>query len=234
VRVRGTRAQKASTLVAADDPVALSGSPRRFVSRGGEKLDTALTRFGIDVTGRECLDVGASTGGFTDCLVQRGAAAVVAVDVGYGQLAWRLRQDPRVTVLERTNARDLRPNHLPFRPSMVVADVSFISLRVVVPRLAELARDGADAVLLVKPQFEVGRDAVGKGGVVRDPQAWRGAVQEVARACDAAGLGPRAVAASPVLGPAGNAEFFLHAVRGGAGRAVDVGAEIAVAEAMTR
>lgn len=210
VTVGGRPATKAGTLVSPDEPILLSAPARRFVSRGGEKLDAALTRFGLDVSGRLALDAGASTGGFTDCLLQRGATAVVAVDVGYGQLDWRLRQDPRVTLLERTNVRDLRPEQLPFVPDLVTADLSFISLRKVVPALRRCAAPRSDFVLLVKPQFEVGRERVGPGGVVRDPRAWRDAVLGVARAGEELGLWPRAVTVSPLPGPAGNVEFFLH------------------------
>jgi 23S rRNA (cytidine1920-2'-O)/16S rRNA (cytidine1409-2'-O)-methyltransferase len=216
VTVRGAQAQKPSTLVAADEPVALLTTPRRFVSRGGEKLDAALDRFGVDVRDRRCLDAGASTGGFTDCLLRRGAAAVIAVDVGYGQLAWELRNDPRVVVLERTNVRDLAADVLPFRPSVVAADLSFISLRLALPRLEAVAERDAEFVLLVKPQFEAGREDVGSGGVVRDPEVWRRVIAEVAEACRGVGLTPRAVMASPLLGPAGNAEFLLHTARGDA------------------
>lgn len=230
VTVGGRPAGKPSTLVGPDEPVAVAGSPRRFVSRGGEKLDAALERFGVDVAGRGCLDVGASTGGFTDCLLRRGAARVAAVDVGYGQLAWELRTDPRVVVLERTNARALSPADLPFRPQVIVADLSFISLTLVVPALARVAAPGAAFVLLVKPQFEAGRDEVGRGGVVRDPGAWRRAVLRVAEACRAAGLGPVDVMASPLLGPAGNVEFLLHAVAGEPGRDLGEALERAIRE----
>ena len=176
VVVGGRPAVKASTLVAPAEPVELMGSPRRFASRAGEKLDAALDRFAIDASGRRCLDAGASTGGFTDCLLQRGAYHVVSVDVGYGQLAWRLRTDPRVSVLDRTNVRELAADDLPYAPDLVVADLSFISLRLVVPTLAGLAAGGADLVLLVKPQFEVGRAHVGRG-VVRDPESRRRAIE---------------------------------------------------------
>lgn len=209
VLVGGARAVKPATLVAAADPITLSAPPRRFVSRGGEKLDAALDAFGIGVAGRDALDAGASTGGFTDALLQRGAARVVAVDVGYGQLDWRLREDPRVTVLERTNARELAPRLLPFAPDIVVGDLSFVSLRLVVPALARVAAPDADVVLLVKPQFEAGRSDVGRGGVVTSPEAWRTAVAGVADACRAVGWKALGVIASPLLGPAGNAEFLL-------------------------
>jgi len=192
VLVSGRAASKPSTLVDPGTPVELVGPPRRFVSRAGGKLEAALERFDVDVAARRGLDAGASTGGFTDCLLRRGAAHVVAVDVGYGQLAWSLRTDDRVTVLERTNVRDLRPEDLPYRPEIVVADLSFISL-------------------LVKPQFEVGRERVGSGGVVRDPDAWRDAVRGVADTCVQEGLTVGAVMASPLPGPAGNIEFPLYA-----------------------
>jgi 23S rRNA (cytidine1920-2'-O)/16S rRNA (cytidine1409-2'-O)-methyltransferase len=215
VAVAGRPAVKPSTLVDAGEPVELSAAPRRFVSRGGEKLEAALERFAIPAEGRRCLDAGASTGGFTDCLLRRGAAHVVALDVGYGQLAWSLRTDDRVTVLERTNVRALVPAHLPYAPDLVVADLSFISLRTVLPALAAVAADPADLVLLVKPQFEVGPREVG-GGVVRDPGGWRRAVEGVAASCVEARLAPRGVMASPLPGPAGNVEFPLHATKGSA------------------
>lgn len=222
VTVAGRPADKPSRLVAADEPVHVAAPARRFASRAGEKLDAALERFAVDPSGRDCLDAGASAGGFTDCLLQRGAARVVAVDVGYGQLDWRLRTDPRVTVLERTNVRDLTDADIPFRPDLVVADLSFISLRLALPGLARPALPGADLVLLVKPQFEAGPADVGKGGVVRDPDVWRRAIHEVAGACREHGLAPRAVMASPLTGPAGNVEFPLHAVKGGEEADLDV------------
>jgi len=202
-------------MVAPDEPVALSGPPRRFVSRGGDKLAAALDRFGVDPAGRDCLDAGASTGGFTDCLLRRGATRVVAVDVGYGQLAWSVRQDPRVTVLERTNVRDLDPDALPFPPHLVTADLSFISLRLAVPALLRAAAPDAEFVVLVKPQFEAGPAEVASGGVVRDPAVWARALRGVVDAFREAGVGPAGAMASPLLGPAGNVEFFLHAAVGG-------------------
>lgn len=226
VTVGGSVRAKPGTLVSPGDPVALAGEPRRYVSRGGEKLAAALDRFGVDPAGRECLDVGAGTGGFTDVLRQRGAARVTAVDVGYGQLAWRLRRDHRVTVRERRNARHLTPDDVPAAPSLVTADLSFISLTAVLPALAGLAAPGADFVLLVKPQFEAGREAVGRGGVVRDPAVWRAAVLRVAEACRGLGLGPLDVMASPLPGPAGNVEFLLHAREGDPGRRPDVEAAV--------
>jgi len=226
VIVSGRPAGNPSTLVEPAEPVELLRTGRPFVSRGGDKLDAALQRFEVDPSGRACLDAGASTGGFTDCLLQQGAARVAAVDVGYGQLAWSLRRDARVTVLDRTNVRDLTRDRLPFVPDLVAADLSFISLRRVVPTLAEVAAVGADFVLLVKPQFEAGRKDVGKGGVVRDPAVWARTVESVAEACTASGVGPRAVMASPRPGPAGNVEFPLHAVKDGEPRVLDVAAAV--------
>jgi 23S rRNA (cytidine1920-2'-O)/16S rRNA (cytidine1409-2'-O)-methyltransferase len=184
--------------------------PPRFVSRGGDKLEHALETLGVDVRGRDCLDVGASTGGFTDVLLQRGAARVVALDVGHGQLHPRIRNDERVTVLERQNARELEA--LPFAPDLVTCDVSFISVRVALPPALRLAAPGWDALVLVKPQFEAGRDEVGKGGVVRDRKVHRRVLCEVAEAAlewDAATVG---VVDSGHPGPKGNREFFLHLV----------------------
>ena len=210
VLLGGRPAEKPSTLVDPAEALELVGPARRFVSRGGDKLEAALDRFVVAVEGRRCLDAGASTGGFTDCLLQRGADHVVALDVGYGQLAWPLREDQRVTVLERTNVRELTPDHLPYAPDLVVADLSFISLRLAVPALARVAGPRAELVLLVKPQFEAGRSEVGRGGVVRDPETWRRSVAAVADACRDLALAIRGVTASPLPGPAGNIEFFLH------------------------
>ena len=217
VVVGGTVADKASRLVAESESIVIV-SPSRFVSRGGEKLDAALERFGLDMAGRRCLDVGASTGGFTDCLLQRGAATVVALDVGYGQLHPRLRADRRVEVRERTNIRlvGAEPGSELGRFDMVSADLSFISLTLVVPVLVEaLASAEADLVVLVKPQFEVGRREASRGrGVVSDPQLRRRALGDVASALLGAGATIMGAMASPVLGPAGNAEFLLWARRG--------------------
>jgi 23S rRNA (cytidine1920-2'-O)/16S rRNA (cytidine1409-2'-O)-methyltransferase len=222
VVVSGSPAMKAGTLVLSDQPITVQGAPRRFVSRGGEKLEAALDRFGIDVTGLFALDAGASTGGFTDCLLSRGAQHVVTVDVGYGQLDWRLREDPRVTVLERVNVRDLDPTTLPYRPVLVTADLSFISLRVALPALVGCASADARFVLLVKPQFEAGKEDVGGGGVVRDPGVWRRVLAEVIQACRALGLEVVGAMASPLVGPAGNVEFFAHGRGRGSERAVEM------------
>jgi 23S rRNA (cytidine1920-2'-O)/16S rRNA (cytidine1409-2'-O)-methyltransferase len=213
-------------MVTPDVAIDLRGDDvRPFVSRGGGKLAAALDRFGIDPSGRRCLDAGASTGGFTDALLQRGASRVIAVDVGYGQLAWSIRTDPRVTVLERTNVRDLTPGAFPFPPELVVADLSFISLRPVLPVLADLAAPEATFLVLVKPQFEAGRADVGGGGVVRDPAVWARVIDEVIEAGAALGLGARAVMASPLPGPAGNVEFVLQLGPGSEGGA-DVDAAV--------
>ncbi len=199
------RAAKPGQLVAADVELDVDATPP-FVSRGGVKLATALDALGIDVTARRALDVGASTGGFTDCLLQRGAAHVVALDVAYGELDWRLRSDTRVTVVERVNARALEPSQLPFAPDLVVVDVSFISLTKVLPAVLACAAERFDCLAMVKPQFEVGRGVVGKGGVVRDAGLRRDAIAAVARAAPAAVLG---FAASGLPGPAGNRETFV-------------------------
>ena len=242
VLVSGVLAEKAARLVAPDEPVVLLGPPSPFVSRGGQKLDAALAHFRPRVTGRRALDAGASTGGFTDCLLQRGAAHVYAVDVGHGQLHPSLRDDRRVTVLERTNARtlslaELRRADPAYEPCpLVVADLSFISLRSVVPALAgPVSAPRADLVLLVKPQFEAGRAAVSRGkGVVRDPTVWSGALEGVASALGDAGTGIMGAMASPLTGAAGNVEFLLHARKDVPGLASDEAAALfaaAVSEA---
>ena len=230
VLVRGAPATKTTTMVAGDEPLSLAGPARPFVSRGGGKLVAALDAFAIDPSGRDALDAGASTGGFTDALLQRGARHVVALDVGSGQLAWELRTDARVTVLERTNVRDLQADVLPYRPSVVTADLSFISLALVIGALVDVAAEGADLVLLVKPQFEAGREEVGRGGVVRDRHVWRRVLARVADAAVGAGAGPAGVIPSPIKGPAGNVEFLLHALVGERGRSLDLDGAIMAAE----
>ena len=210
VTVAGRPATKASTLVSLDEAIDVKAPPRKFVSRAGEKLEAALDRFEISVAARRALDAGASTGGFVDCLLQRGAAHVIAVDVGYGQLDWRLREDNRVTVLERKNVRDLRPEELPYAADVITADLSFISLRLAIGPLRRCSSADGDFVLLVKPQFEAGRSDVGDRGVVRDPEVWLRVLESVARHCREEGLSPLSVMPSPLLGPAGNVEFLLH------------------------
>ncbi len=210
VTVAGVPGRKAASLVAPDQPIVVSGASRRWVSRGGDKLDGALGALGLPVAGRDCVDAGASTGGFTDVLLARGARRVVAVDVGYGQLAWRLRTDPRVVLVERTHVRDLTVAHLGgLEPDVVVADLSFISLTSALPPLRTLLGDGVDWCCLVKPQFEVGRQLVGRGGVVRDPIAWGVAIDRVRSCAQALGLVVGAGVVSSLPGPAGNVEFFL-------------------------
>jgi 23S rRNA (cytidine1920-2'-O)/16S rRNA (cytidine1409-2'-O)-methyltransferase len=184
--------------------------PARFVSRGGEKLANALERLEVDLDGRDVIDLGASTGGFTDCLLQGGVGRVIAVDVGYGQLHPKLRNDPRVAVLERTNARTL--TELPFRPDLLVCDVSFISVRLALPPVLPLLEPGYDALVLVKPQFEAGREEVGKGGVVRDPEVHRRVLREVVEAALGWGATAVGVVDSGLPGPKGNREFFVHLI----------------------
>jgi len=230
VTIAGAPATKAATMVGDDAAVELAAPARRFVSRGGEKLDAAFARFDVDPAGLECLDAGASTGGFTDRLLRGGASHVTAVDVGYGQLAWSLRTDERVTVVERTNVRDLHPGDLPTAPDLIVADLSFISLRLVLSALVGVAAPGATFVVLVKPQFEAGPGDVSRGGVVRDPAVWRRVLDEVTTAFAAAGVAPMGLMASPVIGPAGNVEFLLHAHRGAPPAPIDLDAVVAEAE----
>ncbi len=217
VAVAGQTAAKAATQVGRDSAITVAETAvgRDYASRGGHKLEGALTAFAdLAVAGRRCLDAGASTGGFTDVLLQAGAAHVVAVDVGYGQLAWALRNDPRVTVLDRVNVRQITPEQVAPPPGLVTADLSFISLVLVIPALVACAAPDADFVLLVKPQFEVGKGKVGAGGVVRDPAQRAEAIASVADAALAAGLGVRGVVASPLPGPSGNVEYFLWLRRG--------------------
>lgn len=216
VVVRGFPATRATTMVLETDAIAMAAPAAAFVSRGGAKLDGALATLDVRVSGRLWLDLGASTGGFTDRLLQGGAAAVACVDVGYGQLDWKLQSDQRVHVIDRKNARELQPDDLPFVPDGVTADLSFISLTVVLPAIVRVGHPDADHILMVKPQFEVGKDAVGKGGVVRDPELWRAAMTKVATAGHELGLGLVGATASKLPGPAGNREFFLH-LRAGAG-----------------
>ena len=211
----GERAVKPGQLVPDDVPLAVDDRAR-YVSRGGIKLENALDALGLDVSGRNCLDVGASTGGFTDCLLQRGAARVIALDVAYGELDWSLRGDERVTVLERLNARSLQPAQLPFAPDLVTADVSFISLTKVLPAVLACCAPHFDALAMVKPQFEVGRELVGKGGVVRERAVRAQALAQVAgfaqSGCGAAVMG---FAASGLAGPKGNLETFVHLAEAG-------------------
>jgi 23S rRNA (cytidine1920-2'-O)/16S rRNA (cytidine1409-2'-O)-methyltransferase len=215
VLVNGIPATKPATQVDAQTSIVIAGDRDDFVSRGGHKLAGALDAFtDIEVTGKRCLDAGASTGGFTDVLLRRGAAHVVAVDVGYGQLAWELRQDERVSILDRTNIRHLTGEMVGEAIDLVVADLSFISLTLVLPALAAVSKAEADFVIMVKPQFEVGREKLGAGGVVRDPALRKSAVIDVAESAYDVGLGTLGIAASPLPGPAGNVEYFLWLRRG--------------------
>jgi 23S rRNA (cytidine1920-2'-O)/16S rRNA (cytidine1409-2'-O)-methyltransferase len=213
----GPVALRPSQLVEPDASLIVDEGPR-YVSRGGTKLENALEALGIDVAGRECLDVGASTGGFTDCLLQRGAARVAAVDVAYGQLDVRMRQDPRVHTIERLNARELSPADLPFAPSLATIDVSFISLAKVLPAVARCLAPGGEVLAMVKPQFELGRERVGRG-VVRDAADRREAIVKVARAAEELGLPVRGFASSGLPGPKGNRETFVRC--GGSGPGVE-------------
>ena len=232
VLVAGRTAAKPATQVDPADAIVVSGSGAGpdYVSRGAHKLVGALDAFGqVQVAGRRCLDAGASTGGFTDVLLRRGAAHVVAVDVGYGQLAWSLRQDPRVTVLDRTNIRELTPEQVAPAPQLVVGDLSFISLRLVLPALGGAGAPDADLVLMVKPQFEVGRERLGSGGVVRDADLRMQAVLDVAARGGELGLCVHGVTASPLPGPSGNVEYFLWMRRAGRDGPVPAAADLPAA-----
>jgi 23S rRNA (cytidine1920-2'-O)/16S rRNA (cytidine1409-2'-O)-methyltransferase len=224
----GRRLTKPGELVPDNSPLVVE-APRAHVSRGGTKLENALAALPVETENRRAIDVGASTGGFTDCLLQHGAAHVIAVDVGHGQLDWSLRNDDRVTVMERTNARELEPAMLPYAPDLAVVDVSFISVSKLIRPLAACTAKDADILLLVKPQFELGRGRV-RGGVVRDPAERREAIEAVAGAVIAAGLSVRGLASSGLPGPKGNRETFLWASRGGPG-IEDLGRAIAEVEA---
>jgi 23S rRNA (cytidine1920-2'-O)/16S rRNA (cytidine1409-2'-O)-methyltransferase len=217
----GQRAAKPGQLVAEDVEIAVDERPR-FVSRGGVKLANALAATGVDPAGRQCLDVGASTGGFTDCLLQHGAEHVVALDVAYGELHWSLRTDERVTVLERVNARSLQCSDLPYAPDFVSVDVSFISLTKVLPSVLACCAQRFDALAMVKPQFEVGRSSVGSGGVVRSAQARRGALVAVAAAAREAGAAVLGFASSGLPGPKGNRETFVWLAEGGRADVADL------------
>lgn len=212
IRIAGQAGAKPGQLVAADAELERTGPGPRFASRAGDKLEAALNHFQVGVAGRVALDVGSSTGGFTDCLLQHGAARVHAVDSGTNQMIWRLRHDPRVHLLERTNARYLTPAQLGEPCSLLTVDVAFIAARQLLPALAACLAPPADAIVLVKPQFEAGRAAVGKGGLVRDPEAQRAAVLLVEDCAHRLGFRVHGVLPSPVLGATGNQEFLLHAV----------------------
>jgi 23S rRNA (cytidine1920-2'-O)/16S rRNA (cytidine1409-2'-O)-methyltransferase len=224
ITVDGTVITKPGAPVSPDAVIALVSEPVPYVSRGGLKLEHALDSFDLAVEGKVAMDVGASTGGFTDVLLKRGVARVYAIDVGYGQLAWTLRNDPRVVVMERTNIRHVES--LPEEIQLAVVDVSFISLRTVLPAFAPLLAERADTVALIKPQFEAGRGQVGKKGVVRDPLVWQRVLEDVLYAASASGWTVAGVERSPILGPAGNVEFLAHLRRGTDLLAFDVPASI--------
>jgi 23S rRNA (cytidine1920-2'-O)/16S rRNA (cytidine1409-2'-O)-methyltransferase len=200
---------KAGNLIDRAAPITVKAAPP-YVSRGGIKLEKALREFAIDVAGKGAIDIGASTGGFTDCLLSHGAAKVIAVDVGYGQLDWKLRNDPRVVVLEKTNIRYLEPARLPFIPALATIDASFISLKLILPKVHSLIASEGTVVALIKPQFEVGKGKVGKGGVVRSADEHNRVIDEISRAAVNCGFRVLAVSESPLLGPKGNKEFLLH------------------------
>jgi 23S rRNA (cytidine1920-2'-O)/16S rRNA (cytidine1409-2'-O)-methyltransferase len=213
VLVNGQKQDKAGALVPEDAEVRILGETLRYVGRGGLKLEAALKEFRVSVQGKIALDIGASTGGFTDCLLQHGAQKVYAVDVGYGQLAWKIRQDPRVVVIERTNIRDMEPSLVPEPGDIAVIDVSFISLGKVIPSVLKVLKSAAEIIALIKPQFEVGREHVGKGGIVRDESARTQAVERIEKYLRGLGLKVMGVIPSPITGQDGNVEFLIHAVR---------------------
>jgi len=223
VLVREQRVDKPGQLIDPNAEIRIKGVTLRYAGRGGLKLEAALSEFKIDPAGRNCIDVGASTGGFTDCLLQHGAARVWAVDVGHNQLVWRLRQDPRVVVLEGVNARNLDPEQFPVQFDLATIDVSFISLTKVLPALGSCLTAAADCVALIKPQFEVGKGEVGRGGIVTDPAQHRRVLNEIKNAALGFGFRPVALIESPILGAEGNREFLMHlkpAYETGAGTAL--------------
>jgi 23S rRNA (cytidine1920-2'-O)/16S rRNA (cytidine1409-2'-O)-methyltransferase len=230
VLVSGSVATKPARMVDAGEPIELTGPPPRFVGRGGEKLDAALEHFDVAVDGLRCLDAGASTGGFTDCLLQRGAIEVIAVDVGYGQLHERLRRDERVRNIERTNIRSLTTDEIGGPVDVLVADLSFISLRVVLTTLVSLARPASDLVLLVKPQFEAGREEASRGrGVITDAGIWRRVLGEVRAAATSQGAAMMGAMPSPITGAEGNVEFLVHCRVGATASLDDAALDAAVA-----
>ena len=212
VLVNDQKIDKTGMMVREDAEIRILGGRMPFVSRGGLKLEAALREFAIDVSGRTALDVGASTGGFTDCLLQNGAVKVYAIDVGYGQLAWKLRQDPRVVPIERTNIRQIEPSLIPEPVDIVVIDVSFISLEKVLPSVRQFMKPSSALIALIKPQFEVGKDRVGKGGIVRDEAARNEAVVSVRTVMQQQGFDVKGVIPSPITGQDGNVEFLLYSI----------------------
>jgi 23S rRNA (cytidine1920-2'-O)/16S rRNA (cytidine1409-2'-O)-methyltransferase len=215
VLVQGQKIDKAGAPVQRDAEIRILGEALPYVSRGGLKLEKAMQEFRVSVSGKAALDVGASTGGFTDCLLQHGCAKVYAVDVGYGQIAWKLRQDPRVVVIERTNIREMGPSVIPEPVDVAVIDVSFISLEKVIPAVLKFLKSDSEIIALIKPQFEVGKESVGKGGIVRDEAARSAAVERVAAFFRDTGLDVKGVIPSPITGQDGNVEFLIYAIRKG-------------------
>ncbi len=220
VMVDGTRADKPGHTFLEDSEITLKTASIPYVSRGGFKLEEAVKHFNINVNDLVMLDIGASTGGFTDCLLQNGAKSVTAIDVGYGQLHWKLRQDPRVTVIEKTNARYLEPDLINNTADGAVIDVSFISLKLVIPAVSKLLPEKAFIVALIKPQFEAGKDQVGKGGVVRDEETRNKIIEDISEFCKNEGWEPQGVTPSPILGPKGNKEFLIYLKRNTAGESL--------------
>ena len=213
VFVNGRRVDKPGFSVSSEDSIECKASDLPYVSRGGLKLEAALRHISLDVSAAICMDVGASTGGFTDCLLQHGAKRVYAVDVGYGQLAWKIRQDPRVVIVERTNVRYMSDDAIPEQVDIITIDVSFISLKIVVPSACRFMKMGGSILALIKPQFEVGKGHVGKGGVVRDPQQHQQVIEDLSGFFSTQQLSSQTVYPSPVLGPKGNQEFFMLLIR---------------------
>lgn len=228
VYVNGQKQLKAGTNVTEDDVIEVRGEKMPYVSRGGFKLEKAMNEFGLTLEGKVCMDIGASTGGFTDCMLQNGAVKVYAIDVGYGQLAWKLRSDERVVNLERTNLRYVTAEQIPEKLDLAVMDVSFISIRLILPAVKALLKDGADLVCLIKPQFEAGREEVGKKGVVRDEAVHREVVQGIVDFAPTLGLSVLGLDYSPIKGPEGNIEYICHMInRPGADVPIDVPALVA-------
>jgi 23S rRNA (cytidine1920-2'-O)/16S rRNA (cytidine1409-2'-O)-methyltransferase len=210
VFIRDRRIEKPGQMIDPSAEITIKGPTPQYVSRGGVKLEAALGQFQVDPSGKTCIDIGASTGGFTDCLLKHGAARVWAVDVGRGQLAWKLRQDPRVVVMEGVNARSITPDIFPTTFDLATVDVSFISLKLVLPPLRSVLKPGSDIIALIKPQFEVGRGEVGRGGIVSDPAKHERVLSQIATFSASIGLKPKQLARSPILGADGNREFFIH------------------------
>jgi len=213
VKVNGQVMRKPGQKIREDALIEILQPPCPYVSRGGIKLEGAIKGFGINVEGKVCLDVGASTGGFTDCLLQHGAKRVYAVDVGWGQLHWKLRNDPRVICLEKKNIRYLPKEEIPEEVDLVTIDTSFISLKLVIPAVLKFLKEKAEILALIKPQFEVGKGEVGKGGVVRDPEKHKRVIEEIRIFSQNLGLHPIGVIESPILGPKGNKEFFIYLIK---------------------